>query len=160
MSNTYHYKIFTVFAALITLTGTSSAGCARIKDLSEGKSYLTPIPQATLDAYRSGQPVRTRQQAVIAAQQDIFMFHKDWESRPAAIFAERMDYEAALQFFEQPESSYFYDPTPLNTPVWLVVFEGEWRHIAPLGTLTAHLGRRAPRSGAHGDRGHQDALAH
>jgi hypothetical protein len=148
-------KKITALAGLIAFIGIPSAGCTSIKDLSEGKSYLTPVPQATLDAFRPGQPVQTKLQAVTAAQQGIFTFHKDWDRRPAAIFADRMDYEAALQFFEPPESSYYYDPAPLNTPVWLVVFEGEWRHIAPLGTLTAHLGRRAPRSGDHGDRGHQ-----
>ena len=79
----------------------------------------------------------SRLQAVMVAQQGVFTFHRNWISQPAAIFAEKMGYEAALQFFEQADSSDYYDPTPLNTPVWLVVFEGEWRITAPLGTLTA-----------------------
>jgi hypothetical protein len=130
-------KKFTALAGLIAFIGISSAGCDRIKDLTEDKSYLTPLPQAALDAFQPGQLVQTRLQAVIAAQEGILTFHRNWISQPAAIFAEKMDYEAALQFLKQPETSDHYDPTPLNTPVWLVVFEGKWRIIAPLGTLTA-----------------------
>jgi hypothetical protein len=129
-------KIFLHSAAPVALIAILSTGCARFGHLTEDKSYLTPIPQATLDAFQFGLPVKTKLQAVIAAQKGILTFHMDWVGQPVAIFAETMTYEQARQRVEGPDSTSYYDPTQLDTQVWLVVFRGEFSLIEPLGTKT------------------------
>jgi hypothetical protein len=68
-----------------------SDGCGKIKVITEDKAYLTPVPEATLDAFRFGQPVMTKLQAVIAAQAGIRTTHMEWVGPPVAISAEEMD---------------------------------------------------------------------
>lgn len=133
MNKSAQYKRFQI-ALLILFTIILNTGCARFRDLTEDKSYLTPVPQATLDAYRSGQPVKTRLESVIAAQTGIMTFHTDWVGKPTAIYAEAMVYKEAIRRTEQPGSTTYYDPTPPDKLVWLVVFEGMVTITGPLGT--------------------------
>jgi hypothetical protein len=108
-----------------------------VRNLTEDKSYVTPIPQATLGAFQFGQPVKTKLQAVIVAQKWGLTFHMDWVKQPIAIFAETMKYEDARRRVEGPGSTSYYDPIPSDTQVWLVVFKGEYTLTEPLGTITA-----------------------
>ena len=118
----------TLFVTIISI----NTGCDRIRDLKENKAYLTPIPRATIDAYPYNRPVKTKLQAVIAAQQE--SFHMDWTSPPTAIFTQEMKYEDALQKIEQPGTYSYVEPERLQVKVWLVVFEGDWTITDPLGT--------------------------
>jgi hypothetical protein len=94
------------------------------------RAYLTPMPQATLEAYQPGQPVRTRLQAAIAGQATILhALHMEWDTPPRVVYAEEMAFEQAWK------RSHAADPLPPNglppdTPAWLVVFTGEFK-IAP-----------------------------
>jgi hypothetical protein len=127
---------FMFFIVLIPIIATLSAGCARIKDLTVDKAYLTPIPQGTMDAYQYGQPVKTRLQAVMAAWKGgILAFRQNWAKQPDAIYAEEMSYKEVLPRFEilgLPSNS----SVPLNTRVWLVVFKGDYTISGPDGSET------------------------
>ena len=57
-------------------------GCGSIRDLTEGTYYLTPIPQATLFAFPDEQSIKTKLQAVIAAQRGIDASHVNWVAQP------------------------------------------------------------------------------
>jgi hypothetical protein len=129
-------KAFIIFTALIPFLAISTAGCAKIRGLVQDDSYLTPIPQTTLDAYQYGQPVETRSQAVIVAQMGGLPFHTNFIDRPVVIFAEKMDYGEALRRIERSRPTTYFDPTPLDTPVWLVVFKAEYTLTEPLGTIS------------------------
>jgi hypothetical protein len=128
-------KILIIFVALIVLTAILCIGCTRIKDLTEDKAYLTPIPKTTLEAFQFGQPVKTKLQAVIATH-GMQMLHTNWVGQPMVIFADNMEYKEALHRIDPLNSTDYYDPTPSDTPVWLVVFKGEYTITEPLGTET------------------------
>jgi hypothetical protein len=83
-----NFKFSTVLISIIAIL---CAGCARITDLTEAKAYQTPIPQATMDAYQYGQPVKTRLEAVVAAWKGgMLTFHVNWAKQPDAIYAEEL----------------------------------------------------------------------
>jgi hypothetical protein len=72
-----------------------------------------------LDSYQFGQPVKTKLQAVIAAQKGELTFPPYRISRPTAIFVESMDYQEAIHRVEQPGSTTYYNPNLSDTSAWL-----------------------------------------
>jgi hypothetical protein len=129
--------VFTVLIAMVILTVFVAAILARLRDRARENAYRTPIPQERLSAFQRGQPVNTRLEAVIAAHYGIGETRLDWGREPEAIFAEKLAYSDALQRIEQPDTESYYDPVPTDTPVWLVVFKGEFTLTDPRGTVIA-----------------------
>ena len=92
-------------------------------------TYLTPIPQATWQAYQRGSPVNNKLEAVIAARAS-FYFHLQAVTEPITLFAEKMTLEDAYtsvlhQLGNDPDSR------PKNMRVWIVLFEGDWQVLGP-----------------------------
>jgi hypothetical protein len=131
--------LFAIFSGVCVIIAIMNSGCSMIRDMTEDKSYLTPVPQATIDAYLLDQPLNTKLQAVIAAQKGILTFHRNWIRQPIAIYAEKMIYKDAINRVDKPGSTDYYDSTPSDTLIWLVVFKGEWTYTEPLGTVTPPL---------------------
>ncbi len=110
-----------------------TAGCASREDTS----YLTPIPEATLKAHRSGSPIRTKLEAVIAGRSQLLITRLIQLDTPAVVSAEEMSFEQANWQIGRNNPPYpFY---PRETRVWLVLFEGDWQVMPPNPTNTVPL---------------------
>ena len=118
------------FICLVTLISCANA--------AEDKRYLTPIPESTLMAFREGTPVTDKLQAVIAASAEIPSSRMESLQPPAVIFVEQMTLAEAQKKTTPPGVESFND-IPANTPVWLVIFEGEWQLHSPIPGQTATL---------------------
>jgi hypothetical protein len=98
------------------------SGCSSLVD----KSYLTPIPEETIQAYSSGSPINNKLDAVIAAR--FFLqksFHFYCINSPDILLVEKMTLMEATERIERPGSDTYHD-RPDNTKVWLVLFECDW----------------------------------
>ena len=92
-------------------------------------TYLTPIPQATWQAYQRGSPVNTKLEAVIAARSS-FYFHLQAVTEPIPSFVEKMTHENAYTaVLHRPRD--YPDSRPKNMKVWIVLFEGDWQVLSP-----------------------------
>nr|CAI78530.1 hypothetical protein [uncultured Chloroflexota bacterium] len=100
-------------------------------------AYRTPIPIATITAYRPGNPIHTPTQAFIAAQ-----FYLGTTRLRA--MGEILPYSAELirlteahartgKFFDM---NAYWVPLPQNLRVWLVLFEGQWYIDPPVPDAT------------------------
>ncbi len=110
-----------------------AAGCSLYQDTA----YLTPVPEATLDAYRIGAPVETRLEAAIAGRKLLSGLRTAPVGAPAVVSAERTTLEEAYQRIAWNDPR--YDHWPRGTSVWLVIFEGDWRLIPDDPTPTTPL---------------------
>ncbi len=120
-------------AILSTACSSSITGAQATEDTT----YLTPVPETTLAAYRPGSPIESRLQAVIAARASLATTRLRYAETPEVVWAEEMKLEDAHKRAAQPGVS-TYEDRPGDTKVWLVVFEGEWQVIPPdpLHTVT------------------------
>ncbi len=94
-----------------------------------GDQYLTPIPEATLSAYKFGAPVQTRLDAAIAGRKLLLPLRVKPIGTPQIVPEERLTLEAAYRRIGHTEAQYAGRPKDL--PVWLVIFEGQWQLIPP-----------------------------
>src|SRR5664279_1508420 len=107
-----------------------------VRLLGEDQSYLTPIPESTLQAYREGTPITNKLQAVIAARVLLSTSRMEEIQPSEVIFVERTTLADALKKAEKPGMETFED-IPLQTPVWFVIFQGDWQLHPPLPGITA-----------------------
>jgi len=107
-----------------------------IRWLGDDQSYLTPIPESTLQAYRGGTPITTKLQAVIAARVLLSTSRMEDIQPPQVIYVQRMTLAGALKKAEKPGVETFED-IPMQTPVWFVIFQGDWQLHPPLPGITA-----------------------
>jgi hypothetical protein len=87
------------------------ASCSNIKHTTiatEDASYLTPIPDETLATFGEGTPIKTKQQAVIAARAYLETTRLRSTTDPKVI--------SVIE--ERPN-------------VWKIIFEGDWLLIPP-----------------------------
>jgi hypothetical protein len=126
-----------ILSAILIIT--ISLGCSGTF-IQEDKTYLTPIPQETLRAYRFGSPIINKLQAVIAARIEINSPpHFKCVSTPITVSAEEMSLQKSHTLVAQPGSQ-TYDERPGDTRVWLVVFECDLQVFPPSpGTRTPML---------------------
>ena len=109
------------------------SGCG----LREVTTYLTPIPEATIYAYREDLPIENKLQAVIAAQAELGTTRFDFENFPTVRSVEELKLEKAHQKIKvhSPGDTH-YDERPGNTKVWLILFDGQMRIIPPVSDNT------------------------
>ena len=121
----------------MTIVSTACSSSVTGAQATEDTTYLTPIPETTLAAYRPGSPIESKLQAVIAARASLGTTRLRYAETPEVAWAEEMKLEDAHKRVAQPGVS-TYEDRPGDTKVWLVVFEGEWLVIppAPLHTVT------------------------
>lgn len=110
--------------------------CEPIIDSTEDKTYLTPVPVATLYAFRYDHPIETKLQAVIAGQRGIGTTHINWLESPQVILAKRMDYKEVSERLEESETETFDPSLSPDASVWFVVFKGKMSITQPLGKTT------------------------
>ena len=118
---------------IICLTCTS---CLAITDSTEDKTYLTPVPEATLYAFRYDHPIETKLQAVIAGQRGIGTTHINWLESPQVVFVKRTFYKEVIERLEESESETYHDPISPEISVWFVVFKGKLSITQPTGKTT------------------------
>jgi len=125
------------FGLLLCLIFLIGCGSFRSVERGEDQSYLTPIPENTLLAYRAGTPIANKLQAVIAARALLSTSRMEDLQTPVVLSVERMSMAEAVKQTTRPGVENFAD-LPDSTPVWLVIFEGEWRlnPPAPAQTVT------------------------
>jgi hypothetical protein len=92
----------------------------------EQPTYLTPIPESTLMAYREGTPIGNKLQAVIAASALLSNSPMENIQPPEVIYVQRITLAEAIKKTTKPGEQTFEDIPP-QTPVWLVVFKGTWQ---------------------------------
>ena len=114
------------------------ASCTEIpfRLLRENQSYRTPIPESTLKAYREGTPITNKLQAVIAARILLSTSRMENIQTPQVIYVQRMTLAEAIKKAEKPGVETFED-IPLQTPVWFIIFQGDWQLHPPLPGITA-----------------------
>ena len=122
-----------IWICLILLT--SCTGIP-IQLLREDQSYRTPIPESTLSAFKEGTPITNKLQAVIAARVLLSTSRMEDIQPPEVIYIQRMTLAEAIKKAEKPGVQTFEDIPP-QTPVWLVIFQGNWQLHPPLPGITA-----------------------
>jgi hypothetical protein len=108
-------------------------GCSALtKDIStaEDTTYLTPIPDATISAYREGSSIDNKLQAVIAARQELNTPHFQPVGAQKVLFVKELRLAEAFKLIENP-ASYHYPDWVEDTKVWFVVFEGDIQVTGP-----------------------------
>ena len=115
-----------------------------VRLLGEDQRYRTPIPENTLQAYKEGTPITNKLQAVVAARVLLSTSRMKDIQPPQVIYVHHMTLTEALKKTEKPGVETFED-IPLQTPVWLVIFQGDWQLHPPLPGITA-----TPLSSFHG----------
>lgn len=102
-----------------------------------GVAHLTPIPEATVRAYRPGTPVDDELDAVIAARAYLETSRLRFSAPPVVRSAEELTVAEANQRLN-PSSTDDRQARAGDPRVWLVEFEGDWQVIPPdpLHTVT------------------------
>jgi hypothetical protein len=112
------------------------AGCSGLSGHTrptEDTAYLTPIPEATLRAFRYDAPIQNKLQAAIAARLEIGTARFGDTAHSAKIVSvEEMTLDKVKQRVgPRPNLAYEYEDRPGDTKVWLTVFEGDWQIFPP-----------------------------
>ena len=122
-------KVFLSVLSLVTLLGCSAVTGS--SSVIEDTTYLTPIPQETLQAYKLGTPIRDKLQAVIAARIQLNNPpHFKSSGVPKVVSVDETILDEAHKRVAQ-SGSYSGENSAGNTKVWLVIFEGDWQATPP-----------------------------
>jgi hypothetical protein len=114
---------YCLFIGLYALSGCSTMG---------DTAYLTPVPEATISAYREDVPIESKLQAVIAAQVFLKTTRLDFEEAPKVISVDEVSLDEALYEVRDFRScAECFEDRAGETKVWLVMLGGEWRIIPP-----------------------------
>ena len=121
------------FLRCLSLCAILLAGCAEIPApfQMQPQTYLTPIPESTLMAYREDTPISNKLQAVIAASALLSNSPMENIQPPEVIYVQRITLEEAIQKTTKPGEQ-IYEDIPPKTPVWLVIFKGTWQVYPPV----------------------------
>jgi hypothetical protein len=139
MTKKSQISLFIIRGFFIAIMSQYLLGCSGIRKegVSEDKTYLTPIPRATLSAYRYGMPITNKLEAVIAAQIFLPTARMSYDELPKVISVEEITLDKANKKFHDPQpGDYYYEDRPGNTIVWLIMFEGNWRIESPFSDPT------------------------
>ncbi len=114
----------------ILIAGCSGTGIAPTP--TEDTSYLTPIPEATLIAFRRGASIDNKLQAVIVARIELMSpIHFKPVGTQEVLFVEELNLSEAYRMVENAGSSP-HQTSAGTTKVWLVIFEGDIEVTPPL----------------------------
>ncbi len=111
-----------------------TAGCSttvKVPNPTREALFNSPIPEATLQAYRSGAPILEPREAITAARVSLLSTRLRSTQTPQVKSVERMQLAAARKRVAPPDG-YSYEDRPGDTQVWFVVFEGEWQVVPPM----------------------------
>ena len=123
--------IFVLLAASVLV------GCAA-SPVAADSTYLTPVPEATLWAYRPGERIENRQQAAIEATQAVMSnAHFRCVNTPTMTSVELMSLLEASIEIEHPEEISQPASPPADTPVWLVKLACDILVTSPQGETLA-----------------------
>jgi hypothetical protein len=95
----------------------------------EDKTYLTPIPEATLAAFKYDGLITNKLQAAIVALKSSMGGHFGFNNRPTVISVEKISLTEALRLTKQ--ENYSYNFRNWGSEVWFVVLEGDIQIIPP-----------------------------
>lgn len=119
-------SIIFLAAALITLLAVLYTAFQVRSGLFEDKAYLTPIPQSTIYAFADNVELKTKLQAVIAAQRALNSSRIKFEQPPRVRSVLKTTLSEARKQVQQPGET-FDSTQPGSTPVWFVSFKGNLR---------------------------------
>jgi hypothetical protein len=120
-------RVLLVLVALFLSFGCS--GRSQENVTTEDTTYLTPVPQATLDAFRQGIPVESKLEAVIAARAALATTRLIFSDEPRVISVAELSLENVGAHLGGSASA--ANGKPGDTNVWLVMFEGNWQVVPP-----------------------------
>lgn len=101
-------------------------------------TFLTPVPEATLWAYRPGERIENQQQAAIEATQAVMSdAHFRCVNTPVIASVELMSLLEAYIEIEHPEEISQPASPPADTPVWLVKLACDILVTSPTGETLA-----------------------
>ncbi len=126
-------EFFLLFCVTFLLAACSAAipqPLAATLTPTEDTIYLTPIPQATIDAYKWDQPATTKLEAAIVAIKNTMIGHFSFTNLPKVLSVEKISIADAQKRVSIPLNS-SYDTTHWNDEVWFVVLEGEIQIYPP-----------------------------
>ena len=117
------------FALIISFViGCSSSGV--LNEARESTSYLTPLSTQTLEAFRSDSPIKNKTEAVIAARVTLRYTRLRSSADPQVVSVEELALAEARRRVARA-GVFVNEDRPADTPVWLIVFEGEWQVFPP-----------------------------
>jgi hypothetical protein len=96
----------------------------------EDMTYLTPVSTQTLEHFRFDSPIKNKMEAVIAARVTLSGTRLRANANPQIVSVEELALAEARRRVARPGVSVNED-RPADTPVWLIVFEGEWQVFPP-----------------------------
>ncbi|MFZ6029129.1 MAG: hypothetical protein ACOYYS_15555 [Chloroflexota bacterium] len=120
-------RVAICFVTLAAYTGMLVA-CSQ-SGVRQDKSYLAPIPPATLDAYHPVWPIQSELQAVIAARREMFAAQFMPVQEPRVLSVEMTTLSEAHRRLDTPWT-FYSEERPGTTSVWLIVFDGYWQAAA------------------------------
>lgn len=97
---------------------------------TEETTFLTPVPESTLAAFDWSAPIESELQAVIAARAGLSTTRMDYEAAPEVLSVEKMTREDAHRRIAKAGAA-GNETRPGETPVWLVLFEGDYQILPP-----------------------------
>lgn len=97
---------------------------------AEDTTYLTPIPEATLLAFREGKPIENKLQAATAARRALGYMHFVAVGTPTVLFVGEMSPGEAYRRLKMPDSTSLISPQ-MDSMVWLTLFEGDFQVTPP-----------------------------
>jgi hypothetical protein len=129
-------KVYGILSCLF-LCSILLISCAEIQApfQMEEQTFRTPIPESTLKAYHAGTPIANKLQAVIAARVLLSTSRLENIQPPEVIYVQRMTLAEATKKAAKPGVENFEDIPP-ETPVWFVVFKGNWQLHPPSPGIT------------------------
>jgi len=120
-------KSLSLFVLVVAVLISSCSGIA-----ADDITYLTPIPESTLKAYRPITSINNRLDAVVAAHRQFDMARLYFtQGEPAVVLAEKMTLAEATKLMPKNTNAVLMEDRPGKTIVWLVVFKGQWQVLPP-----------------------------
>jgi hypothetical protein len=114
----------------IFFLATACQTLAKLSNGGEDNTYLTPIPQTTLNAFKWEGPIENKLKAVIAARKTLGETRLQFTVDPKVLSVEELNLAEARKRLTRP-GDYIYEDRPGNTKVWLVIFSGEYLIVPP-----------------------------
>ena len=121
---------YAITVGLLFLGLSACANSATSNKAADNRTFLTPVPEETLLAFRFGSPVSSELQAVIAAQVSLGATRLRYTEAPTVVTVEQASYGEVRERIGQSKS-FADDDYPADTKVWFVIFAGEWQILPP-----------------------------
>lgn len=126
-------RLIGIAGSVLGLVAVLVIGCSSFNVPSGAKddtSYLTPVSTQTLERFRFDAPIKNKTEAAIAAQLILSSTRLRPNANPQIVSVEELALAEARRRVARA-GVFVNEDRPADTPVWLIVFEGEWQVFPP-----------------------------